>query len=76
MFYAEIFKLHDWAMRTHHISVLIGGFIMYMAENGGSASMSKFLNSVHSYYRRVESIYDDAEDLKSKRNAKYKTLRN
>ncbi|OMJ89711.1 hypothetical protein SteCoe_8076 [Stentor coeruleus] len=38
MFYAEFFKLHDWAMRTHHICVLIGGILLYLASIGGSQS--------------------------------------
>lgn len=40
MVYAEIFSLHDWAMRTHHICVLFGGTIMYIAESGGSPATS------------------------------------
>ena len=40
--YAEIFQLHDWAMRIHHICVLAGGTIMLMADIGGSISTSNF----------------------------------
>ena len=42
MVYAELFKLHDWAMRTHHLCVLIGGTIMYMSEIGGSIAVSNY----------------------------------
>lgn len=41
MMFAEIFSLHDWAMRTHHLCVLLGGTVMYMAETGGSPATSK-----------------------------------
>lgn len=40
MIYAEIFSLHDWAMRTHHLCVLLGGTVMYIAETGGSPATS------------------------------------
>jgi hypothetical protein len=40
MVYAEVFSLHDWAMKTHHICVLLGGTVMYMAETGGSPATS------------------------------------
>jgi hypothetical protein len=36
MIYAEIFGVHDTAMRFHHVCVLIGGYLLYFQEKGGS----------------------------------------
>jgi hypothetical protein len=41
MIFAEIFRLHDWAMRIHHCCVLVGGTILYMAGSGGSIAICK-----------------------------------
>lgn len=41
MIFAEVTGIHDWAMRTHHCCILLGGTIMYMAETGGSAAVCK-----------------------------------
>ncbi|CAG9325655.1 unnamed protein product [Blepharisma stoltei] len=38
--YAELFGLHDWAMRFHHIFVIFGGFPAYLASNGGSLGVT------------------------------------
>lgn len=34
--YAEIFGLHDTAMRFHHLFVMLGGFPLYFSSNGGN----------------------------------------
>lgn len=34
--YAEIFSLHDWLMRIHHICVLIGGVALLTQAKGGA----------------------------------------
>ena len=39
MIYAEIFGVHDLAMRFHHVCVLIGGTMFYTADNGGSVGI-------------------------------------
>jgi hypothetical protein len=36
MIYAEIFGVHDLAMRFHHICVLIGGYTLYCQDKGGA----------------------------------------
>ncbi|CAG9331818.1 unnamed protein product [Blepharisma stoltei] len=38
--YAELFGLHDWAMRFHHIFVILGGFPVYFSSNGGSLGIT------------------------------------
>ncbi|CAG9315847.1 unnamed protein product [Blepharisma stoltei] len=38
-FYAEIFKLHDWPMRFHHVGALTALTGLYFAEYGGSAGV-------------------------------------
>ena len=35
MIFAELYGIHDWAMRLHHIGVLVGGTILYYTEIGG-----------------------------------------
>jgi len=40
MIYAEIFGLHDWSMRAHHILVTIGGVNLMYSEFGGSPATS------------------------------------
>lgn len=39
--YAEYYKLHDGAMRFHHVFALIALFTMYFSSIGGSASVGK-----------------------------------
>jgi hypothetical protein len=36
MIYAEIFGVHDLAMRFHHVCVLIGGYTLYCQDKGGA----------------------------------------
>lgn len=48
MVYAEIFQLHDWAMRVHHVCVILGGFTLLPQTHGGSAVSSNLLLSLHS----------------------------
>ena len=36
MIYAEVFGVHDLAMRFHHICVLIGGYTLYCQDKGGA----------------------------------------
>lgn len=36
MIYAEIFGVHDFAMRFHHICVMFGGYFLYYQDKGGS----------------------------------------
>ena len=39
MVYAEVFQIHDWAMRAHHIGTLMGGIKIYFEPVGGSAAL-------------------------------------
>mmetsp|Transcript_25016 Transcript_25016/g.43906 ORF Transcript_25016/g.43906 Transcript_25016/m.43906 type:complete len:287 (-) Transcript_25016:7-867(-) len=39
MLYAEIFKLHNNAMRLHHCCVLFGGAVLFLSPLGGSFAM-------------------------------------
>jgi hypothetical protein len=51
MIYAEIFGLHDNAMRFHHICTMGGGTALYLSSAGGSTAVSKYLLSVCDRYR-------------------------
>lgn len=39
MVYAEVFQVHDWAMRAHHIATLLGGITLYCESLGLSAAL-------------------------------------
>lgn len=41
MIYAEVYGIHDNAMRFHHISTISGGTALYLANKGGSTAVSK-----------------------------------
>jgi hypothetical protein len=41
LIYAEIYQVHDTAMRLHHVCVCLGGAIMFFSPVGGSVAMSK-----------------------------------
>jgi hypothetical protein len=41
LIYAEIYQVHDNAMRLHHVCVCFGGAIMFFSPVGGSVAMSK-----------------------------------
>ena len=43
MAYAEIFGIHDLPMRFHHICVMLGGFLLYVQDNGGSLAITSIL---------------------------------
>ena len=34
--YAEIYGVHDWPMRIHHICVILGGLSLLLQSNGGA----------------------------------------
>lgn len=40
MLYAEVFSLHNTAMRLHHLCVLFGGFLLFFSPYGGPIANS------------------------------------
>jgi len=66
MIYAEIFQLHDWAMRVHHVCVILGGFTLLPQTHGGSAVSSNLLLSLHSDNRILQPAHAFAPNSESK----------
>ena len=58
MIYAEVFGIHDLPMRFHHICAMLGGFLLYSQENGGSLAIASIiLTEISNPFMEVRLIY-------------------
>lgn len=71
MVYAEIFEVHDSAMRFHHVSVLFGGSIVFFRKIGGSVGVCKdnlvcvMLTEISNPFMQLRAIYKSKREESS-----------